>query len=138
MRNAAGGRRLAVGPLYLFAIFTLVATEKRLTIGRMGRPRRCPLCRALLRQGNEGPFCSSKECTRAQFALQAYLANELKGALTTVKIDLVERDSLGIYTVWCEYPEKRRGELISLQGVRYNQDGIGMGQHVTLSAGEGR
>lgn len=95
-------------------------------------PVRCPLCQAILRTANPGPFCSSQECVRAQFALQAYLANEIKGALNTVEIGHVDRDRDGIYTVWCRYPEKRRGEIVTLQGVRYNADGVGMGQHVTL------
>lgn len=95
----------------------------------------CPLCHAILRTGNLGPFCSSQECVRAMFALQAYLATEVKGALTTVRIDRIERDKDGIYMVWCSYPEARRGEIVKLDGVRYNQDGVGMGQHVTLGMG---
>ncbi len=101
----------------------------------MGLPLRCPLCHAILRASNPGPFCASQECVRAQFALQAYLATEIKGALTTVQIARVERDKDGIYTVWCSYPEKRRGEIVKLDGIRYNQDGVGMGQHVTLGMG---
>jgi hypothetical protein len=101
----------------------------------MSAPVHCPLCHAILRTGNLGPFCSAKECIRAMFALQAYLANEIKGAMTTVEIRHIDRDADGIYTVWCSYPEKRRGEIVKLEGVRYNQDGVGMGQHVTLGMG---
>lgn len=101
----------------------------------MSVPAHCPLCSTILRAANPGPFCSSKECVHAMFALQAFLSSEIKGALTTVQIDRVERDDSGIYTVWCSYPEKRQGEVVKLDGVRFNADGVGMGQHVTLGMG---
>jgi len=95
----------------------------------------CPLCNAVLRHGNPGPFCSSVECVRAQFSLQAFLSSEIKGALSTVQIDHVDRDRDGIYMVWCSYPSKHHGEIVKLDGVRYNCDGVGMGQHVVLGMG---
>jgi hypothetical protein len=96
---------------------------------------RCPYCNAVLRHGNPGPFCSAQECVRAMFSLQAYLSSEIKGALATVQISHLSRDADGIYTVWCSYPAPRRGEVVRLEGVRYNGDGVGVGQHVTLGMG---
>lgn len=92
----------------------------------------CPLCHAKLRDSNPGPFCSSRECTRAQFALQAFLTSEANGtSLCHVTIQQVTRDPEGIYAVWCRYHD-RRGRPVTLEGVRFNQDGIPMGQHIFL------
>ncbi len=93
---------------------------------------KCPLCGTILRIGNEGPFCTRTECRHAQFALQAYLAQELEGrTLNTVRIDDLQQEKDGIYRVWCEY-EGKRGAPVRLEGARFNEDGVGVGQRVSL------
>lgn len=94
--------------------------------------RRCALCGAKLRRGNQGPFCSSKECTKAHFALQAFVHGELGGrGMGHVTINSITRDADGIYTICGSYLT-RKDENVRLNEVRFNCDGIAMGQRVTI------
>lgn len=97
--------------------------------------RHCPLCNAALRRRNPGPFCMSRECVRAHLALQAFVNSELGGrSVTRMQIDKVLRDDETVYTVRGRYTT-RKGKTVILDGVRFNEDGIAMGQRVVLSKG---
>lgn len=93
--------------------------------------RKCPLCGSLLRQANPGPFCASRECTRAQFAFQAFVVSELGRSIVRVQIDRITRDEETVYTVFGRYVTRKR-ETIEMDGVRFNADGIAMGQRFTM------
>jgi hypothetical protein len=97
----------------------------------MPEERKCPLCGANLRSSNPGPFCTSRECTRAQFAFQAFIASELSRSITRIRIDKVTRDDETVYTIWGRY-NTREDKTVELDGVRFNADGIAMGQRFTL------
>jgi len=96
--------------------------------------RKCPLCGAVLRSSNPGPFCTNRECTRAHFAFQEFVASELGRSTTRVQVDKVTRDEDTVYSVWGHY-ETRHGEVVELNGMRFNADGIAMGQRFTLGKG---
>ena len=56
---------------------------------------------------------------------------ELGRSIVRIQLDKVTRDDETVYTVHGRYTTKK-GDTIELGGIRFNQDGIAMGQRFTL------
>jgi len=99
------------------------------------KDRRCALCGATLRRSNDTLFCGSRECTKAHFALQAFVHGELGGrGMGHINLSSITRDEDGVYTICGSYVT-RKDRKVRLNNVRFNADGIAMGQRVTLRWG---